>query len=453
MALQDAPGSAGRLYVEGTGVPDRQHPHRRPPSSTARRNAFGRNGWLFAAALLVNLLVLGAAVVQVTEAVQRSAASDRDAEEAADIRRLGEDLLLDLVDAETGQRGYLLTGDPAFLEPYTTSLPTVAGRLAALRAETPTSDVRLADSISDLAEAKLSELGSTIEAFDSLGAAAARDQVAEGMGKGLMDDLRVEVDVLVESAEERAQSSAAASAAEQRTARVVSLATALFVGVNLVAMLVLLFQRGSWEREREELMQELETLATRDPLTGLLNRRVLQQRIEHAVTVALADGGDVAVAYLDLDGFKPVNDLLGHHTGDAVLVEVSRRLTTVVRGSDTLARAGGDEFVVVMADFPTDGSPKSVLDRLHAATTLSVPAPGCADETPLVLSVTASIGLVTLRELSADDIEGQDAETVASRLMAHADQVMYDVKLGRVAGQPPGARPGVRHDAVVSGEG
>jgi diguanylate cyclase (GGDEF)-like protein/PAS domain S-box-containing protein len=87
--------------------------------------------------------------------------------------------------------------------------------------------------------------------------------------------------------------------------------------------------------------------AVHDPLTGLANRTLLRDRLEHALARSERDGGETGVLFVDLDNFKQVNDAYGHAAGDAVLVELGRRLRTAVRPADTVARLGGDEFVVV----------------------------------------------------------------------------------------------------------
>ena len=104
------------------------------------------------------------------------------------------------------------------------------------------------------------------------------------------------------------------------------------------------------ERARlEARVQELEQLATADPLTGLPNRRFLLEQLDQALALANREGWDVAVLFLDLDRFKDVNHRWGHHFGDLLLVEVSRRLRGALRESDTVARLGGDEFAVVLS--------------------------------------------------------------------------------------------------------
>ena len=94
--------------------------------------------------------------------------------------------------------------------------------------------------------------------------------------------------------------------------------------------------------------------AQHDSLTGLPNRGVLMDRLAAALTRSEHDGREVAVLYIDLDGFKVVNDTAGHAAGDSVLLETARRLVSAVRPSDTVARVGGDEFVILVEPFPRD---------------------------------------------------------------------------------------------------
>lgn len=101
--------------------------------------------------------------------------------------------------------------------------------------------------------------------------------------------------------------------------------------------------------------EELNHVAHHDALTGLPNRKLLSLRLQQAMELAKVKKNGTAILYLDLDGFKAVNDQLGHEAGDLALIEVAQRLSKVIRVSDTLARVGGDEFVVVLSDLPTQG--------------------------------------------------------------------------------------------------
>lgn len=100
--------------------------------------------------------------------------------------------------------------------------------------------------------------------------------------------------------------------------------------------------------------QELNHVAHHDALTGLPNRKLLAVRVQQAMDLVNLKKTSTAILYLDLDGFKAINDQLGHEAGDIALVEVARRLSKVIRGSDTLARVGGDEFVIVLSDLQED---------------------------------------------------------------------------------------------------
>ncbi|MDQ1705090.1 MAG: hypothetical protein QOF18_1456 [Frankiaceae bacterium] len=148
--------------------------------------------------------------------------------------------------------------------------------------------------------------------------------------------------------------------------------------------------------------------ARTDPLTGLVNRTVLVEMLEQEL--AKPDHPAIAVAVLDINDFKLINDSHGHDTGDAVLSELSRRLSRAVRSCDTVARLGGDEFAVVAVGVDDDG--RALADRLLAA--FSAPVSVGARN----FAIRASVGVV----IAADT--GEDAHT----LLAHADVAMYQAK-------------------------
>ncbi|GIZ53127.1 two-component system response regulator [Noviherbaspirillum aridicola] len=104
--------------------------------------------------------------------------------------------------------------------------------------------------------------------------------------------------------------------------------------------------------ERRQAEERANALATKDPLTNLLNRRSLTEHLEHAVARASRSGEQLALLFLDMDKFKSINDTLGHDAGDELLVQVSRRISKAVRSADIVARLGGDEFVVLMEGLP-----------------------------------------------------------------------------------------------------
>ena len=110
--------------------------------------------------------------------------------------------------------------------------------------------------------------------------------------------------------------------------------------------------------------EQLNGLVNTDPLTGLSNRRAIFDQLDRAINTSRRHDKPVAVCYLDLDGFKPVNDNFGHAVGDQLLVEISARINKEVRPCDTVGRLGGDEFCIVLTDFSRVGDVAPVLNRI-----------------------------------------------------------------------------------------
>ncbi|WP_037339260.1 diguanylate cyclase domain-containing protein [Salinisphaera hydrothermalis] len=164
--------------------------------------------------------------------------------------------------------------------------------------------------------------------------------------------------------------------------------------------------------ERKRLYLRLRHMAHHDSLTGLANRRQLEARMASAF--AAADGRDIRVAllYLDLDGFKDINDTYSHEIGDALLQAVAHRLNDTLRESSTVARLGGDEFAVLVDELATSGDAYAVVNRIQDMFATPFTIAGHA------LRVTPSIGVAVYPD---------DADT-AETLLQHADRAMYDVK-------------------------
>jgi diguanylate cyclase (GGDEF)-like protein/PAS domain S-box-containing protein len=162
----------------------------------------------------------------------------------------------------------------------------------------------------------------------------------------------------------------------------------------------------------KEHQRQLEHLAHYDALTNLPNRVLLADRLQQAIIQTERRKSSLAVIYLDLDGFKAVNDTHGHEMGDELLIIVSQRMQEVLRESDTLARIGGDEFVAVLVDLEQTADCKPVLRRLLAVSSASL----IVNNVELQLS--ASIGVTFYPQDNTD----------ADQLMRHADQAMYVAK-------------------------
>jgi diguanylate cyclase (GGDEF)-like protein len=176
------------------------------------------------------------------------------------------------------------------------------------------------------------------------------------------------------------------------------------------------------ERDRaDRLAGELEHRASHDELTGLPNRRVLFDRLEHAIVSAARTRTLVAVLFIDIDGFKEVNDSLGHLSGDLVLAEVARRLQLVLRAGDTLARLGGDEFVVVCEGLTgTSAQNNRWLRGLGRRIQLQLHRPPADGEMEVFLSV--SIGVAVTKSTAL--VQPRPAR----ELIGEADRAMYAAK-------------------------
>jgi len=158
--------------------------------------------------------------------------------------------------------------------------------------------------------------------------------------------------------------------------------------------------------------QQLQRMARHDPLTGLANRLLLDDRISHGLAVGRRNGTRLALLLIDLDGFKPVNDAHGHAIGDQLLVVLADRLQRSVRAVDTVARLGGDEFVLVLEDLPAIEDARLVAAKVVAEMSRPVVLEGRE------LLVSASAGLAFYPD------DGDDAQT----LLRRADEAMYQAK-------------------------
>jgi diguanylate cyclase (GGDEF)-like protein/PAS domain S-box-containing protein len=162
----------------------------------------------------------------------------------------------------------------------------------------------------------------------------------------------------------------------------------------------------------KEHQQQLEHIAHYDVLTSLPNRVLLADRLQQAIALSQRRNQSLAVAYLDLDEFKAVNDIHGHDVGDQLLEVVAQRMNTALRDGDTLARIGGDEFVAVLVDLELPQDYESILTRLLQAASDPVTIGD------VVLQVSVSIGVTIYPQDGAD----------VDHLMRHADQAMYQAK-------------------------
>lgn len=183
-------------------------------------------------------------------------------------------------------------------------------------------------------------------------------------------------------------------------------------------------------RNREDL---LEDLSRRDPLTQLSNRRHLLERIDIELA-RVRRGHELAMLMIDLDGFKQINDSIGHAGGDLLLQRVAERLQSAVRVCDTVARLGGDEFVVALENLGHPADAEAVADCIRARIEHPFRIRGQA------VQISASIGIALLG-VHADDVDG---------LLRHADSRMYEAKRARAAARVPEPAASLRSSSAAA---
>jgi len=165
------------------------------------------------------------------------------------------------------------------------------------------------------------------------------------------------------------------------------------------------------ESTQSQLEDRLRDLALHDPLTGLANRHLLDDRLEGLLARTARNHTHVVVHYIDLDGFKDINDSLGHQIGDELLLEVARRIRSVVRAADTAARMGGDEFVVAWESTAGEAEIDLMTDRLRG-----------------VFGPPFSVGTVDLTVTASFGVAVATGDDDPDRLIFEADTAMYEAK-------------------------
>lgn len=182
-----------------------------------------------------------------------------------------------------------------------------------------------------------------------------------------------------------------------------------------VAFLLLGGLLGRFAADRRALEGRLRALADRDPLTGLTNGRGLEDEVNRHLARAAHDGGSGALLFIDVDGFKAVNDVLGHRCGDEVLRTIGATLRGAVRPADVVARVGGDEFIVVLPDVTPDAALDAAERMVHDLERAVEPVVGRA------VPVAVSVGVAAFAGHTERD---------AGRVIAAADAAMYEAKRG-----------------------
>ena len=363
--------------------------------------------------------------------------------------------LASMNDMETGQRGFLLTRDANYLEPYHSGLEKAVSSLTILKELTldnQEQQERLKN-LEDYMNEKMAELKETIDLAqgDEASFKKAIEIVKANKGKIVMDTFRHELNnfkhaeiILLEARkgdyrEQKAKINTLITV-EIVFFIVLAFLTVLFFNKNLFEPLKILLA-GTKQTERGERIvvqdilakdemgylisqifsmnhivndkvENLDYKSNHDELTGLLNRTQLFSFLQEAISKAKESNTKVAVLFLDLNKFKPINDTMGHDVGDEILIETARRLNAIVRKGDMVFRIGGDEFLMIVQNVHTAEELIKNLARVEGAFDESMFVKG----NPIEISI--SIGAT----LSPDDSTNPD------ELVKMADVAMYEAK-------------------------
>ena len=283
-------------------------------------------------------------------------------EEAFSVLGAANRVLHDLENAETGQRGYLLTGDENYLLPYRQGVHDLDDTILRLQqaAGSDEKSLELVRRVEHAKTSKVTELARTVELARSGNRAGAIALVQTNEGKLYMDGLREDLNLLLNNWRDRRK--AATQDAHRRLVFGSAALVAIAVLVCCLMVYTVYIQRRAFARVHA-YSNALDQQAAHDTLTGLPNRRRLLSAIDELSGHA-AGSRRTALLYLDIDGFKNVNDAMGHSAGDVLLRRLAESLRAVTRHDDMLARVGGDEFVLLADDCGDDSQLRELAERL-----------------------------------------------------------------------------------------
>jgi diguanylate cyclase (GGDEF)-like protein len=376
--------------------------HQSLASRRLERNAL--LGWVLPMLLL---MVMGSAIFYAARQMSEVSAQVVAAGEIIDVLN---DVRNDLLDIETGERGYVITGKEAYLEPHQQAMRLLEKNMTELAGMLQSSP-KLTVSFHELSQhvqlkLRISEANITARRI-SFDEAVAR--VNAGVGRQEMDSIRGLLNEL------DTQQHGVRDELRKQRGEIMQYLWIALIGAAVAVLLVssYLYLQSQFfinlQRKADELAYYL---ATHDALTQLPNRSMLMDELQRMLSRAQRNASQSALLFLDLNGFKKVNDTLGHPVGDELLIQVAARLQALMRGGDLVARLSGDEFVVMLEGITHGADVQRVMDNI---------AHEIAQ--PFVLNlhtvhISTSVGAAHYPQ------DGQDAEA----LMHHADAAMYAAK-------------------------
>jgi diguanylate cyclase (GGDEF)-like protein len=377
---------------------------------------------------------------------------------AVAIRDTLDHVLVDLTDAETGSRGYLLTGQESFLEPYTKGIDALTHDMHTLNELIDGDPVATAEvaKLQVLANQRLSLLQTT-QLLAPVTDLTNHAQLISQMSRGrvVAEEIR---DIVSRAQEEAADLLAVRQHSLDRSRSVSFLIGIVGMPLGMLASLIVVAlstgrlvsrirrteqlarmleeglplgdastsddELGRLERvlvrsgsRVVELQGELRHMATADPLTRLINRRGFLPTAEHQLDVAKRSHQPLALVFLDLDGLKQVNDSLGHSAGDGLIAEAAFVMRETFRASDLIARMGGDEFCILFAT-ESEEAAAAAIARLNTAVEVTNRQEG----RPFTLAFSAGVAM----------FDPEEPQTL-DQLMAVADQRMYCAKRAKAS--------------------
>ncbi len=325
-------------------------------------------------------------------------------------------LLNSLITAENSLRGYLLTGNVEFLETYNQSAiqnDTLLNQLRSHQAEIPEIMPLLAR-LDTLIKNKFGVGQVALQIQLSAGSYAPHLRMATNNNKIIMDKIRMEIrslDLIMQNESDKV---------DKRLAETLNKLKILALAVVLLMSMILIinYKRTVWLFEHassiEELAEKFGHLALHDTLTKLPNRRNFEQYLKQTISQASRSRQKVGLLYMDLDGFKLINDQYGHDAGDKALITAVDRINKTLRDSDFFARIGGDEFVLIASHFHDRDELQIVANRIIG----SLNQPIFENNTEQQVFMGVSIGIA----IYPDNAKSPKA------LITAADQAMYEAK-------------------------
>ena len=289
------------------------------------------------------------------------------------------------LDAESTGRAFLVSGNEENLASYKLLVPALYKSVAAFKVKTADNlnQQHRSDELITNLDLRFQSFGERLEIRRQGGWDALKAMPYDGRARVDMDRITATLRAMVD---DESRLLTARRAMREATIHTLwnSIASLILLGIGMLSCLWrLMFAEVQLRRAAEERAREQ---AYHDGLTGLPNRRKLREYFGQALSGARRHGDQMAILFVDLDGFKHINDRRGHAAGDALLTEVAQRLGAVVRREDIVARVGGDEFVIVLQRLTRASDPSRMAERVIASLALPYAADGD-------LSITASVGI------------------------------------------------------------